>query len=173
MTETKANSIHASVRKSILFKHLDEAALKEVLAVSDIVHYKPEDRIISEGEVSSYLYTILHGAVSVRVSERVGKEVYLGVLGEGDVFGEAGIFMSVKRTAHIVSAENTTLLRITREGLLKLIHKYPSAGVKMLLIIIFGLLRKLRESNQELAFERKDVMGQDDVDDIVAQFMKE
>lgn len=173
MPEANGDSIQASLRKSILFKHLDESALNGVLAVSDIVHYKAEDRIISEGEISSYLYTILDGSVSVRVSERAGKEVYLGVLGEGDVFGEAGIFMSVKRTAHIVSAESTTLLRISRQGLLELIHKYPSAGVKMLLVIIYGLLRKLRESNQELAFERKDVMKQDEVDDIVAQFMKE
>ncbi len=43
----------------------------------------------------------------------------------------------------------------------------------MLLIIIYGLLRKLRESNQELAFERKSVIAQDDIDDIVESFMKE
>ena len=172
MAKGNEDSIHTQLRKSMLFKYLDDAALKEVLAVADIVHYKADDRIISEGEVSSYLYTVLDGTVNVLVKEQSGKEVYVGILGEGDVFGEAGIFLSVKRTANIVSSENTVLLRITRDALLEFIHKFPGAGVKMLLIIIYGLLRKLRESNQELAFERKSVMGQDDIDDIVESFMK-
>jgi CRP/FNR family cyclic AMP-dependent transcriptional regulator len=40
------------------------------------------------------------------------------------------------------------------------------------MVIIYGLLRKLREANQELAFERKSDVGQDDIDDLVADFMK-
>jgi len=47
--------------------------------------------LISEGEVSSYLYTVLEGNVNVLVKEQTGKEVYIGVIGEGDIFGEAGI----------------------------------------------------------------------------------
>lgn len=172
MAKGNADSLYAQLRKSMLFKYLDDDVLKEVLAVADIVHYKADDRIISEGEVSSYLYTVLEGTVNVLVKEQSGKEVYIGVIGEGDIFGEAGIFLSVKRTANIVSSENTVLLRITRDALLEFIHKYPGAGVKMLLIIIYSLLRKLRESNQELAFERKSVMDQDDIDNIVENFMK-
>lgn len=172
MPEEHGDSIQQKLRKSMLFRYLDDEALKEVLALSEIVHFGADDRIISEGEVSSYLYTVLEGTVNVLVKERTGKEVYVGVIGEGDVFGEAGIFLSVKRTANIVSSDNTALLRISRDGLLEFIHKFPSSGVKMLLIIIYGLLRKLRESNQELAFERKSVIAQDDIDDIVESFMK-
>ncbi len=172
MAKRNEDSIHAQLRKSMLFKYLDDAVLKQLLAVADIVHYKADDRIISEGEISSYLYTVLEGTVNVLVKERTGKEVYIGVIGEGDIFGEAGIFLSVKRTANIVSSNNTVLLRLSRDALLEFIHKYPGAGVKMLLIIIYSLLRKLRESNQELAFERKSEIGQEDIDDIVEQFMK-
>ena len=57
------DSINAQLRKSMLFRYLDDAALKEILAMADIVHYKTDDRIISEGEVSSYLYTVLEGNV--------------------------------------------------------------------------------------------------------------
>lgn len=172
MSDSREHSVQEQLRKSMLFRYLDDKALNEVLALSEIVHYGAEDRIISEGEVSPYLYTVLEGTVNVLVKERTGKEVYVGVIGEGDVFGEAGIFLSVKRTANIVSADNTAILRISRNNLLEFIHKYPSSGVKMLLIIIYGLLRKLRESNQELAFERKSVIAQDDIDDIVESFMK-
>ena len=165
------NSIREKLRKSLLFRYLDDNALMEILALSEIVRYGADERIISEGEVNPYLYIVLDGTVNVLVEEHSGKEVYVGVIGEGDVFGEAGIFLSVKRTANIVSADDTSILRISRDGLHEFIYKFPSSGVKMLLIIIYGLLRKLRESNQELAFERKSVIGQDDIDDIVESFM--
>jgi hypothetical protein len=41
------------------------------------------------------------------------------------------------------------------------------------MIIIYGLLRKLRETNQELAYERKADMGQEDIDDLVESLLKD
>jgi CRP/FNR family cyclic AMP-dependent transcriptional regulator len=172
MSEANDGSIQSKLRKSMLFRYLDNEALKEILALSEIVHYGPDDMIIAEGEISTYLYTVLEGHVNVLVKEQGGKDVYVGAIGEGDIFGEAGIFLSVKRTAKVVCTHSTALLRISRNALLEFIQNYPSAGVKMLLIIIYGLLRKLRDSNQELAFERKSVIGQNDIDDIVESFMK-
>jgi CRP/FNR family transcriptional regulator, cyclic AMP receptor protein len=173
MANGGGGEIQDKLRKSMLFRYLKDDALKEVLALSEIVRDKADDRIISEGEVSTFLYTVLEGNVNVFVRENSGKEIFVGAIGEGEVFGEAGIFLTVKRTANIVSGDNTMPLRVDRNCLLEFIQKYPTAGVKMLLIIIYGLLRKLRESNQELAFERKSVIAQDDIDDIVENFMKE
>ena len=173
MANGGGGEIQDKLRKSMLFRYLKDDALKEVLALSEIVRDKADDRIISEGEVSTFLYTVLEGNVNVFVRENSGKEIFVGAIGEGEVFGEAGIFLTVKRTANIVSGDNTMPLRVDRNCLLEFIQKYPTAGVNMLLIIIYGLLRKLRESNQELAFERKSVIAQDDIDDIVENFMKE
>ena len=50
--------------------------------------------------------------------------------------------------------------------------KRPDAGVKMLMIIIFGLLKKLNEANQELAFERKTTLDQGDIDSLIDGMMK-
>ena len=161
------------LQRSMLFRYLKRDALKEALALSDIVHFKKDDRIISEGEVSPYLFTVLEGSVNVMLSEHVGKDVFISAVGEGDVFGEAGIFASSKQMANIVSSDNTTLLRIGRQELLEFIKKYPSAGVKILLVIIYSLIRKLKESTEELAFERKSFIEQDDIDSIVQNFMKE
>ena len=38
----------------------------------------------------------------------------------------------------------------------------------MLMIIIYSLLKKLRDANQELAFERKSDIDQNDIDSLVA-----
>ena len=79
----------------------------------------------------------------------------------------------MRRTASVVSAGVTQVAQIHRDQLLGFIRQYPSTGIKVLMTIIYSLLRKLRESNMELAFERKSVIGQDDIDDIVASVMSE
>ena len=100
---------------------------------------------------------------------REENEVFICSIGTGDVFGEAAMFMKVKRTADVVAASDTVLLRIQRPDMMQFIKDYPLTGNKLLMLIIYSLLRKLREANQELAFERRADIVQDDVDALVAQ----
>ena len=156
----------SKLRKAIIFRYLKDDTLLKILDIAHIVKYKPNDKIISEGEVSPYMFAILEGSVNVSVREAGGKEVFICATGEGEVFGEAGIFLKAKRTANIVSTDNTTMLRIQRQDLLEFIKNQPSSGIKILMIMIYGLLKKLRDANQEIAFERKTNLDQDDIDAI-------
>ena len=126
------------LKKILMFRYLTDESLREIVRISDVVNYKRDGLIISEGEVSPYLYAILDGAVNVSVRKDEGQEVFLGVIGAGDVFGEAGIFLSAKRTANVVSTENTSILRISRTDLLDFIKKHPRAGVKILMVLIYS-----------------------------------
>ncbi len=159
------------LKKIMIFKYLEDSMLDEILKISEIETYGEDDFIISESETSQYLYAVLYGSVNVSVTEKK-KDVFICTIGEGDVFGEAGIFLKVKRTANVVSSEKTTILKIHRKNLLEFIKKYPESGIKLLMIIIYSLLKKLREANQELAFERKTDIEQDDIDDIVKNLME-
>ena len=87
------------------------------------------------------------------------------------MFGEAGMFMKVKRTANVNSLARTALLHITRGDFIQFIKKYPTTGNKILMVTVYSLLKKLREANQELAFERQFDIEQDDVDSIVDDFL--
>ena len=109
--------------------------------------------------------------MGVAVSENNGKDVYISTLGAGEIFGEAGMFLKTARTANVVSLGESKVLRRHREKLIDFIRSHPSTGVKILMIIIHGLLKKLRESNQELAYERKSDIVQDDVDDLVESIL--
>ena len=163
----------SKMRKVIIFRYLNDEALIRILQISNIISYQKNDHIISEGETSPYLFSVLEGSVNVSVKKEEGKEIFICTIGEGDVFGEAGIFLTVKRTANVISTENTTILRIHRKDLLGFIKQQPAAGVKLLMIIIYSLLKKLRDANQELAFERKADIEQEDIDLIVQNLMKE
>ena len=160
------------LKKVMIFRYLDDDALKAILKIADVINYKKNDRIISEGELSQYLYAVLVGSVNVYVKQASNKEVFLSTLDEGDVFGEAGMFLKVKRTANVVSTENSAILRIARKDLFEFFAKRSQSGIKILMIVVYSLLRKLRESNQELAFERKSNLDQEDVDRLIDDLSK-
>ena len=58
-------------------------------------------------------------------------------------------------------------MRVHRTVLAGFLKRHAEAGNKILLVIIFGLLRKLKLADQELAFERKSDMSQADIDAMV------
>lgn len=156
-----------SVRKIMTFRYLDDIELDRLLSVGAILEYDLEEPIVIEGDIDQQFYGILQGTVSVTVHETEGKDVFVCSLGEGEVFGEAGFFMNIKRTATVTALEKTVALQLNRKDLTALIRDFPVAGNKILLITIYGLLKKLRAANQELAYERKSDMNQIDIDDLV------
>ena len=105
----------------------------------------------------------MKGTVIVTVNQN-DSEVYICSIGAGDTFGEAAMFLKVKRTATITSADDTVVVRMDRNNMFKYFEECPKAGNKIMMLLIYSLLRKLRESNQELAFERRADLDQNDVD---------
>ncbi len=160
------------LRGIVAFKYFSDDALKAILTKATVLSFKEGDVIIEEGDKSPDFYAVVEGLVNVTVREG-DKEVYISAIGKGDVFGEAGIFLNVQRTANVASAVETVILRIHRNDLLAFIRQRPSDGIKFLMIIIYSLLKKLRDANQELAFERKADFVQEDVDSMVREIMDE
>lgn len=157
----------SKIKDVLIFKFLTGDELKELLKVSNIIPYDENSRIVAEGDVAPFFFAILDGQVNITVTKQDGKEAYICTLGTGDVFGEAGIFLKVKRTANVWSVENTTILKISRTDMFKFIKNNHTAGIKILMLIIYSMLKKLRMTNQELAFERTPDMDQNDIDDLI------
>lgn len=159
------------LRKILFFRFVGDREINDVADITEVYGYPSRATIISEGELDPHIYAVIKGTVNVLVREASGKEVFICAIGEGDVFGEAGMFLNVRRTAHIVTAEDTILLRIHRDAFLKFIKNHPGPGMKMLMLIIYSLIKKLRDANQEIAFERKSDISQEDIDTIISDFV--
>lgn len=167
------NDIRNRLSKSLIFRYVEESRRDEIISVSEVFECGEEELIIREGEVSSCVYLVLNGQVCVKVRDNEGKQIYLSTIGEGEIFGEAGIFIKTARTADVVSLGESRIMKLHRKDLIEFIKKDPATGIKVLMIIIYGLLKKLRESNQELAYERQTDGDQDDIDALVESLMKE
>ena len=59
------------------------------------------------------------------------------------------------------------MLRFDRESFVQALLEDPNDGMRVLYMLVHDLLRKLREVNLELAFERRLDSSQDDVDSLI------
>ncbi len=161
------------LKKVKIFSYLSEHDLDEILKICKIFEFDEKEKIISEGDINPYLYAVIKGTVSVIVREMNGKEVYISSIGKSDIFGEAGLFVNVKRTANVVAMTIVEAIQIERKGFITFIKQNQNGGLTILMLIIYSLLQKLREANQELAFERKSFYNQEEVDNLIQGLLTE
>ena len=155
------------IREILTFKFMTDTELDNLITNCSILDFDEEEPIIKQGDTDQSFYAVVEGSVRVSASGSEGKDVYICTIGDGEIFGEAGIFMKVKRTASVTSSTKTNVFRIERTQMLKFIKENPSAGNKFFMVMIYGLLKKLKETNRELAYERKADVDQDDIDALV------
>ena len=62
---------------------------------------------------------------------------------------------------------------IHRKDIIDFLKSNTDAGSKILMLIIYSLLKKLKEANLEIAFERKADIVQTDIDSMVKDIMKD
>ena len=173
MKEITGQEFKDNISKVIIFKYLKPDELDKIIALSQFFTFDKDEKIIAKGDESPDLYAVLEGTVNVNVPEVKSGAVFISSIGEGDVFGEAGIFLSVKRTADVMSADGCTVLRVNRKDMINFIKARPESGIKILMLIIYSLLKKLKEANLELAFERMGDISQEDIDGMVGEVLKD
>ncbi|GAB4363689.1 MAG: hypothetical protein Kow009_00260 [Spirochaetales bacterium] len=172
MDTESAREVYAYLKATPLFTHFEEEALMDLLQDARAIQFEPGERVIQEGEVGPEFYLVARGSVDVTVSEG-DREVFISTIGEGQFFGEAGLLSRVKRTANVVASGESLVVAIGRDSFLAFLKKRPRAGIQLLMLIIYSLLKKLRSVNQELAFERKFDIDQEDIDEIIRGILEE
>ena len=96
------------------------------IARSFVAERFPADRLICrEGDPGDKFYIIVRGEVSITTSGSTGQEQELGILQDGDYFGEIALLRDLPRTATVRTRLPSLLLALQRQQLLKLMVKAP------------------------------------------------
>ncbi|MBK06917.1 MAG: hypothetical protein CL920_37765 [Deltaproteobacteria bacterium] len=107
-----------------LFNQLDAQSITSILTRMSRRRFAAGDEIIRQGEVGNTFYIILKG--SVRIVHRVDDfDEEVGVLAEGQFFGEIALLTPLRRTATVLASENSELLELNRDDLQSIIEHSP------------------------------------------------
>ena len=163
----------SQVRGVDILHHLKEDELEKFLGAAEAVHFSSGEKIVAQGDTGDYLYAIVQGKADVSFRDLNDDEMFVSAFDAGEIFGEAAIFTTEKRTASVTCAEDCVVVRIHKNNLVTFIKKNPRAGNKILMMIILSLLKKLKKANQELAFEKQSDIDFNYADALIQDFMSD
>jgi len=108
--------------------------------------YQDGEVIIREGEPGDCMFVIQNGSVEV-LRDSGGSLVRLGLLHEGDVFGEMALFEREPRSATVRAQGQARVLTVDRKGFLRRVHEDPSLAFRLLRT----MSQRIRELDAEVA----------------------
>ena len=144
---TAATAVSTEVLKSVpMFAALGEDQLRTLMTMLSRRNASRGSVIMAEGDRTDFLYVVITGRVKVMMGEADGKEVILGILGQGEFFGEMGLIDDGPRSASVVAIEPCELLQLTRQDFRRcMAESYDTA-----MAVMRVLVRRLRSADRKI-----------------------
>jgi CRP-like cAMP-binding protein len=135
-----------TLRKSEVFSSLKSDELHDISNYFEDVTFKNNDTIFNEGDPSDKFYLVAEGSVKVLKHTVMGKDIILEMMSPGDIFGGVAVLDRKPFPASAQAMESTTVIRISRQNLLKIMEDYPT--LKLDIVKYFS--NKLRDAHEML-----------------------
>jgi CRP-like cAMP-binding protein len=100
--------------------------LAKVGAGKSILKFKKDDIIFAQGDVADTVYYIQEGGVKVVVLSEQGKEAVVGMLDQGQFFGEGCLNGHHVRIATTIAMQDCVITSITKSAMRAALHNEPS-----------------------------------------------
>jgi CRP-like cAMP-binding protein len=82
--------------------------------------------IYRQGDPADAVFHIQKGEVKIVVTSTQGKEAVVGILSEGEFFGEGCLIGQAKRLASTRALSNCTLMRVRKSEMARMLHAEPA-----------------------------------------------
>src|SRR5580704_19665973 len=88
-----------------------------------VVSFPKKETIFAQGDAADSVFYIQDGKVRLTVVSKVGKEATLGILSQGDFFGEGGLAGQHLRMGSASAMTECELLRIEKKAMMLALHR--------------------------------------------------
>ena len=88
-----------------------------------VVVFPKKQTIFTQGDAADAVFYIQQGKVKLTVVSKIGKEATLGILGEGDFFGEGGLAGQALRMGSATTMTDCEVLRIDKKAMMLALHR--------------------------------------------------
>lgn len=140
-----------ALRNIGLFGALPEVALEHLATHLQIIDFEPGSFVFREGEHGNCMYVVLQGDMEVMKRAKAGTDIRVAVLGPGDWFGEMAVIDVQSRSATVLAASPSRLMKIAAPDLDRLYRFDVKSYALIVLNIARELSRRLRVTDGILA----------------------
>jgi CRP/FNR family transcriptional regulator, cyclic AMP receptor protein len=106
-----------------------------------LVEVKKKRNIFSQGELADAVFYIQKGRVRLTVVSKAGKEATIGILAEGNFFGEGALGGQIQRMGSASALTDCELLRVDKHAMMSALHREHSFSD---LFVAYLLARNIR-----------------------------
>ena len=124
--------LHEFLLSTFLFDSFTESEIALLSPSLSLKKVRKGEQIFSEGLEAKAFFVVISGKVKIYKLSPDGKEHTLHIQSAGDLVAEAAIFDSMAYPASCAAMEDSTLVRISREGFINLLKKHPELSLKMM-----------------------------------------
>jgi CRP-like cAMP-binding protein len=123
------------LRRHPLFAELPPEEFERLLSSATERRLAHGDTIFRRGEPGSSLIAVLEGQVRIGVCSENGREITLGIIGQGELFGEIAVIDGAGRTADATAMGACRLLVLDRRDFLPFLERCPHIAVRLLQLL--------------------------------------
>jgi len=114
-----------------LFRGMSTYQVKKLILLSELVEFAPGELLIAQGDVSTGMYVLLRGEVSISIDEG-GRPLVIDRGRAGDIFGEIAFAgTGVPRTATIAALSAIVAVRLDAGRMGRGLRFYPSLAMQL------------------------------------------
>jgi CRP/FNR family cyclic AMP-dependent transcriptional regulator len=134
------------LRAMPIFEMLDDEYLRPLIHVSTLRHIPRHTVVLHAGDRTDNIYFVLSGVLKVLISDEVGREVILSMLGPGELFGEMGVLDDHPRSATVLAVEPSELVVIGKADFKQCLAENPDVSF----FIMRNLTKRLRLADRNI-----------------------
>lgn len=135
-----------------LFENLSETKMEELGSITTMTESSKNDPIYFAQEPSNSIFFLKKGRVKLTRTSDDGKEMIIGLVNPGEVFGELAIFDGDERSDYATTMDDCLICAITKNDFKNFIEKNPELNIKISKLIGFKL-KKYSERIEQLVFK--------------------
>lgn len=139
----------ARLEGTYLFAEVPEQALDQLARFAKLQSFGAKKVLFYKSDPGKQFYVIAEGRVQLSTVSAEAKELVIGILGEGEIFGELSMLDGKQRTATATTMEPCELIVVERRDFLPFLEMQPEVAIKLLSILALRLrmIDQLYEDN--------------------------
>lgn len=135
------------LRKSFLFRNLAVGHLEKIAELARVLTLPPQHVVFEKTDAGEEMLVVLNGRLKISVANREGREIVLGTLGPGEIFGEIAMLDGRGRSATATTLTPCELLGIHRKDFMPFLEQNPKAAIDLIMVLAL----RLRLNTEQLA----------------------
>jgi CRP-like cAMP-binding protein len=126
-------------KHTLAFKPVD--LFKAFASPTTTQDYRHRQAIFFQGDKADAMFYIQNGNVKLTVESKNGKKAVIGILRQGDFFGEGCLRRKSLRISTATAIHPSTIARVKRAAIVRIIHERPSFAKPFISYLLFRMGR--------------------------------